>query len=79
MGKIGQIVPNNDGLTKMDNCKYVDEWNGLECSGYTMGKILFESIGLDALSRIVAPVNISSERIFNVLNQWKEWQWEGIS
>ena len=67
MGKIGQIVPNNEGLTKMDNCKYVEEWNGLECSGYTMGKILFESIGLDALSRVVAPVNISSEKNYAAL------------
>ena len=53
-------------------------WNASFCLGTAFGILQFENPGLDQRLRPIAPVNISSLQMAdNVLNQWKEWDYQG--
>lgn len=71
-----QIIPLNDGI-KFPSCVLVNEWNGYLCRGIHFGMLEFQNDGLDQRYRLIAPVEIVSENIDNILNQWREWKWLG--
>jgi hypothetical protein len=78
LGQRGQIIPDYQGYQKLSNCVKVSGTNSLHCSSVQVGKLLFESLDVNRIARLIAPVNISSAKLHNVVNQWREWAWEGI-
>ena len=77
LGRKGQIIPDYEGYKSLPNCKSVPGTNSLHCESVQVGKLLFESLDVNRIARVIAPVNITSAKVHNTINQWQEWAWEG--
>ena len=77
LGNKGQIIPLNPGINSAKCQVTNNDWNGQFCSGYAFGVLQFQNTASDQRTRPIAPVNLTSQHMNNVLNQWKEWLWQG--
>ncbi len=68
------IISNNPGIILSNNtCKEQYNWNGYSCKGNNYGLLVFESQDSDKFTRIISPINITSEFGFrNDINSFKD-------
>jgi len=53
-------------------------WNGYECrTENRLGVLEWEGIGADKLKIVSSPVNLKNKDFDNVVNQYREWSWNG--
>ena len=79
LGNKSQVIPKNNGITAVRCSVTNPSWNGEVCTGHAFGILQFQNNGADQRTRPIAPVNLTSIHMENVLNQWKEWLWQGTT
>ena len=75
-GQPSQVIPHNDSLVYA-NCVDNHVWNAKLCTGISFGMMEFQNDGPDQRLRLIAPINVTTPHSLFVLNQWREWQWNG--
>jgi len=78
LGQQGQIIPENQGINISNStCISNPDWNARMCNGIHYGKLEFQNDGSDQRQRLISPVDTTSANIYNTLNEWREWEWDG--
>ena len=79
LGSPRQVISNNQWFGNFNkNCTKVQEWNGYECAGESVGVLNWIDLTADYNQRLFSPVLLRSGGVlYNQVNSLREWAWDG--